>query len=804
MELDFNKFTKSVQEAIYNAQKYLEEFRNNQLDVEHIILSFLDDESNIIHRILHHFGINVSSFKQKIKENIESKPKVSYVSNQIYITPVLNEVFQLADKHRKNLKDEYVATEHILLGIIEQGKSFTARLMKEYGINMETFLNALKEIRGSHRVDSATAEEKYQSLNKYGIDLTEEARKGKLDPVIGREKEIQKCIEVLSRRTKNNPVLIGDPGVGKTAIVEGIAQKIANNDVPENLRNKRLIKIDLTRMLAGAKYRGEFEERLKAVIDEVKNSGNVIMFIDEIHTVVGAGAAEGAIDASNILKPDLARGEIQLIGATTIDEYRKYIEKDAALERRFQPIMVDEPTPEQTVEILKGLRPKYEEFHKVKITDDAIYAAANLSYRYITNRFLPDKAIDLIDQACAKVKTLHHHIPQHLKEMEQKIKELNEKINYFVMNSMYEEAAKIQVELKKLEKQYNEEYDKFKNQFPLKSVVDKDVIALVVSELTSIPVASLTQDEKEKLMNLENIMHQRLIDQEEAIVSIADAIRRARAGLKDPNRPIAVFLFLGPTGVGKTETAKTLAETLFGSENMLIRFDMTEYMEKHEVSKLIGAPPGYVGYEEGGQLTESVRRKPFSVLLFDEVEKAHPQVFDIFLQVFDDGRLTDSHGKTADFRNTIIIMTSNLGSETIRELSSQKADYEQIKNEVMKILERRMRPEFINRIDEIIVFRPLEKEHIRKIVELMLKNLNAKLKEKNIVVDLTEKLKDYLIEQGYSYVYGARPLKRVFAKLIENNLAKFILEEKIKENSRILLDVENGQIKLGEVSYKGV
>lgn len=794
------KSTKSVKEAIFRAQSYLEEFKNNQLDIEHIFLAFLDDENNIINKILPKFGINTQIFRDRLKENIDKKPKVSYVSNQIYITPTLNEIFHLADKHRKWLKDEYLATEHIILATIEEGKNFVATLLRQYGINTETFLNVLKEVRGSHRVDSATSEEKYQSLNKYGIDLTDLAKKGKLDPVIGRDKEIQKCIEVLSRRTKNNPVLIGDPGVGKTAIVEGLAQKIVNNQVPENLRNKRIIKIDLTRMLAGAKYRGEFEERLKAVIDEVKASNDVILFIDEIHTVVGAGAAEGAIDASNILKPDLARGELQLIGATTIDEYRKYIEKDSALERRFQPIMIDEPTVEQTIEILKGLKLKYEEFHKVRITDDAIEAAAVFAQRYITNRFLPDKAIDLIDQACAKVKTLYQNVPSYINQLEEKIKELNQQINYYVLNSMYEEAAKTQMELKKLQRHYEEEYEKLKKQYPLKSVVDKEVVALVVSELTGIPVASLTQDEKQKLLKLEEEIHKRLVDQEEAVNSVAEAIRRARVGLKDPNRPVAVFLFLGPTGVGKTETAKTLAEILFGSENTLIRFDMTEYMEKHEVSKLIGAPPGYVGYEESGQLTESVRRKPFSVLLFDEIEKAHPQVFDIFLQVFDDGRLTDNHGKIADFKNTIIIMTSNIGSETIKELSNQGASYKEIKDQVIKILEKRMRPEFLNRIDEIIVFKPLEKRHLNQIINSMINNLNKKLKDKNIEVELTESLKNYLIEQGYSYIYGARPLKRIFAKVIENNLSKWILEEKLTENSRIVLDYENQEIIIREIT----
>ncbi|MGC8734007.1 MAG: ATP-dependent Clp protease ATP-binding subunit [bacterium] len=796
--MDLRKTTKSVQEAFIKAQDYLNNFKHNQLDVEHIILAFLENENNIINSILNTIGINKEVFKNQIIEDLKKRPTVSYISDTIYITPNLKESMELAENHRKILKDEFIATEHILLGIIEQGKSFTASLLKKHDLNVEKFFNILKQIRGDHKVDSINAEEKYQSINKYGIDLTDLAKKDKLDPVIGRDKEIQKCLETLSRRTKNNPVLIGDPGVGKTAIVEGIAQKIVKNEVPENLKNKRIIKLDLSRLLAGAKYRGEFEERLKAVIDEVKSSNDIILFIDEIHTLIGAGAAEGAMDAANMLKPELARGEIQLIGATTITEYRKYIEKDAALERRLQPIYVDEPDIPTTIEILKGLRPKYEQFHNVKITDDAIEYATKLSKQYIPFRFLPDKAIDLIDQACAKIKTQSSKIPPILQQLEEKINKLNEDLNWAVLNQQYEKAATIQMELKKLQKEYQEQYQKFKNQYPLKNIVDKEVIALVVSELTNIPVSSLTQDEKEKLLKLEEIMHQRLINQEEAISTIADAIRRARTNLKDPNRPIAVFLFLGPTGVGKTESAKTLAQALFGDPNMLIRFDMSEYMEKHEVSKLIGAPPGYVGYEEGGQLTEQVRRKPFSVLLFDEIEKAHPEVFDIFLQVFDEGRLTDNQGKTADFKNTIIIMTSNLGSDLIRESFQKGKDYQEIKEQVLKYIEHRFRPEFLNRIDEIIIFKPLTTNEVIKILDLLINNLNQKLKENNIEVQLTDKLKEYIIEKGYSIIYGARPLKRVFQKLIENELAKLILQDQIKPNSKITLDIQNEKIIVKE------
>jgi ATP-dependent Clp protease ATP-binding subunit ClpC len=800
--MNLRKTTKSVQEAFIKAQEYLQNFKHNQLDIEHIILAFLENENNIIHSILNNIGINKEVFKKQIIDELKKKQKSSYFSDTIYINPNLKEVIDIAENYRKILKDDFLSTEHILIGIIEHGKNFVASLLRKYDLNTERFLSILKQIRGDHKVDSETAEDKYQSINKYGIDLTDLARKDKLDPVIGRDKEIQKCIETLSRRTKNNPVLIGDPGVGKTAIVEGIAQKIVKNEVPENLKNKRIIKLDLSRLLAGAKYRGEFEERLKAVIDEVKSSNDIILFIDEIHTLVGAGAAEGAINAANMLKPELARGEIQLIGATTISEYRKYIEKDPALERRLQPIYVDEPDIPTTIEILKGLRPKYEKFHNVKITDDALKYSVKLSKQYIPFRFLPDKAIDLIDQACAKIKTQESKIPPYLTQLEEKINKLNEELNWAVLNQQYEKAASIQIELKKLQKEYEEQYNKFKKEYPLKNVVDKEVIALVVSELTNIPVSSLTQDEREKLLKLEEIMHQRLINQEEAITTISDAIRRAKTNLKDPNRPISVFLFLGPTGVGKTESAKTLAYALFGDSNMLIRFDMSEYMEKHEVSKLIGAPPGYVGYEEGGQLTEAVRRKPFSVLLFDEIEKAHFEVFDIFLQVFDEGRLTDSHGKTADFRNTIIIMTSNLGSDLIRDLTQKGKTYEEIKEQVIKYIEHRFRPEFLNRIDEIIIFKPLTTTEVMKILDILINNLNQKLKENQIEVELTDKLKEYILKKGYSVVYGARPLKRVFQKVIENELAKLILQNKITPNSKVILNIENDKIQIKELVKK--
>lgn len=705
--------------------------------------------------------------------------------SQIFITPDARHVIEKAREEARRMGDSKIGTEHLLLGMVLSPDSTAFRILSRYGVTPERVYEAIRKIRATGRTDEA---ENIEALARFTVDLTQLAREKKLMPVVDREKEIRRVIQILSRRTKNNPVLIGDPGVGKTAVVEGLAQRIVEGKVPLFLRNVRVLKLDMGRLVAGTRFRGDFEERLKRLLDELKRKkGEVILFIDEVHTVVGAGAAEGALDAANIMKPELTTGEIQIIGATTVEEYRKYIEKDRALERRFQPVLVEEPTVEQTVEILKGLRKVFEDHHKVKITDDALEAAAKLSARYITNRFLPDKAVDLIDEAASYVRLESSYPSEEILKLEEKMRELEDRINAAVVKGEYEEAAKLKVELQKLK----EEYEKArKSQEKVEPVVNEDIVAKIVEQWTGIPVSRIMESEKDKLLKLEELIHQRLVNQEEAVRMVARTIRRARVGIKNPRRPIGVFLFLGPTGVGKTELARTLADVLFGSEDAMIRLDMSEYMEKHSVARLIGAPPGYVGYEEGGQLTEAVRRRPYSVILLDEIEKAHPDVFNILLQVFEDGRLTDGKGNTVDFRNTIIIMTSNIGSEKI--LESQ----ENVRLEIEKEIRNVFKPEFLNRIDAIVYFKPLTMDEVKKIVEIMVKQLEDILKDKRITLELTERAKEYLAEAGYVPSLGARPLRRIIELELESMIADKILEGEIKEGDHIVVDADEYGLKI--------
>ncbi|MDD5092954.1 MAG: AAA family ATPase [Dehalococcoidia bacterium] len=793
-----DRFTEQAQAVLAASQELVRKFRHSQWDVEHILLALLNQEHGLTDEILRQLGVAPAQVRQMTEAILERSPKVAYESVQFYATPRVMQLLQNADAEANRLQDEFVSTEHVLIAIVGERGGQLAPIFETFGIDQEKVYRVLQDIRGGQRVTDSRPESKYKALEKYSRDLTMLALEGKLDPVIGREEEIKRVMQVLTRRTKNNPVIIGEVGVGKTAIAEGLAQKVAADDVPESLRGRRVIALDMGSLVAGSKFRGEFEERLKAVMDEVRRAqGEIILFIDELHTVVGAGAAEGAIDASNMLKPALARGELQCIGATTLDEYRERIEKDAALERRFQPVLIDEPSVETTIEMLRGLRPKYESHHKIQITDSALEAAAKLSDRYVSGRFLPDKAIDLIDEAAAKLRIDSESYPPEIKELVQKLRYLTDEEEAAAQRSDYEKAANLKAERLGIEQQYNEERSRWLKEEKIDRVVDEEDIAQLISKWTGIPPSRMLEGESEKLVDMEERLHERVVGQDEAIAAISDAIRRARAGLKDPRRPIGSFIFLGPTGVGKTELARALAEFLFDEEEALVRMDMSEYMEKHTVSRLIGAPPGCIGYEEGGQLTEIIRRRPYRVILFDEIEKAHPDVFNILLQILEDGQLTDGHGRTVDFKNTVVIMTSNLGSlefqrGTIgfRRSDETKADRQRKKSAVEDTLKRTFRPEFLNRIDEIIIFDELSEEQIHQIVELMLNELQERLEERQITVALTAEAKSWLAKEGFDPLYGARPLRRAIQRFVENPLSKKILQGEFQEGDNVVADVD--------------
>jgi len=795
------RFTEQAQEVLAASQELLRRYRHNQWDVEHILLALLEQEKGVTRDILQMLDVDVESVKQRVEATLDSFPKVAYEAGQIYATPRISALLENANREADRLKDEFVSTEHLLIAIAGETRGEAATILAESGVNQEKIYQALQKIRGGHRVTDRQAESKYRSLEKYGHDLTELARQGKLDPVIGRENEIKRVTQILSRRTKNNPVIIGDAGVGKTAIAEGLAQKIVAEDVPDSLKGKKVVSLDMGALVAGSKFRGEFEERLKAVLDEVRQAaGEVILFIDELHTVVGAGAAEGAIDASNMLKPALARGEIQCIGATTLDEYRKRIEKDKALERRFSPVYLDEPSVEATIEMLRGLRPRYEAHHKIKIEDSALVAAAKLSQRYISDRFLPDKAIDLIDEAASKLRLDMESAPEEVKTLDRKMKHLIDEEEAASQRGDYQKAAELKAERLHLEQEYNKAKLQWQKEKKIDSVVDEEDIAGLVAQWTGIPVSRMMETETDKLVHMEERIHQRIVGQEEAVAAVSEAIKRGRAGLKDPKRPIGSFIFLGPTGVGKTELARALAEFLFDDEETMVRLDMSEYMEKHTVSRLIGSPPGYVGYEEGGQLTEAVRRRPYRVILFDEVEKAHPDVFNILLQLLEDGRLTDGHGRTVDFKNTVVIMTSNLGTEEFQHggigfpLKKEEGDEQKMRTAIESALKRTFRPELLNRIDDVIIFHPLTEEHLKSIVDLLIREVERRLAERSIKLEVNEEAKAWLAHKGYDPVYGARPLRRAIQRYVENPISTKILQGEFKEGDTIAISLKEDNL----------
>jgi len=805
----FGRFTERAQKVLALALEEAVRLGHKDIGTEHVLLGLIREGEGIAAKALQSLGLGLDKIQSEVESLIgrgsEQAGSGNYTPNY---TPRAKKVIELSMDEARKLGHTYVGTEHILLGLIREGEGIAARIMNNLGVSLNKARQQVLQLLGSsemmsaHQPSGGNPSANTPTLDSLARDLTAIAREGGLDPVIGRQKEIERVIQVLSRRTKNNPVLIGEPGVGKTAIAEGLAQKIVNNEIPETLRDKRVMTLDMGTVVAGTKYRGEFEDRLKKIMDEIRQAGNIILFIDELHTLIGAGGAEGAIDASNILKPALARGELQCIGATTLDEYRKYIEKDAALERRFQPIQVDEPNVEDAIRILHGLRDRYEAHHRVKITDEAIEHAVKLSDRYITDRFLPDKAIDLIDEAASKVRLQSFTVPPNLKELEARLEEVRKEKDAAVQSQEFEEAAALRDQEQKLREELERTKKDWKErQGQLNMEVTPEDIAHVVANWTGVPVVKLKEEETERLLKMEEILHDRVIGQDEAVKSISRAIRRARAGLKDPKRPIGSFIFLGPTGVGKTELARAVAEALFGDEDAMIRIDMSEYMEKHSTARLVGAPPGYVGYDEGGQLTEKVRRKPYSVILLDEIEKAHPDVFNILLQVLDDGRLTDSKGRTVDFRNTVVIMTSNVGANMIKKNTSlgfttgdTEKKYQDMKDKVMDELKRSFRPEFLNRIDEVIVFHSLEQEHIEQIVTLMTDELRKRLKEQEITINLTDDAKKVLAKEGFDPAYGARPLRRAIQRHIEDKLSEELLKGTINKGDTVTIDAEEGQL----------
>jgi ATP-dependent Clp protease ATP-binding subunit ClpB len=867
INMDLNKFTVKCQEALQAAQTKAINFNHQEVDGEHLLLVLLEQPDGLIPRLLQRMEVPVDAVLSQLEQALEKKPRISGPGSEpgkVYITQRLNKLLVQAQDEAKKLKDEYVSVEHLLLAFIDEGKRTPAgSILHEFVITRELLLKTLASIRGNQRITSADPEGTYEALQKYGRDLVEEARSGKLDPVVGRDAEIRRVVRILSRKTKNNPVLIGDPGVGKTAIVEGLAHRIVRRDVPEGLKDKTIFALDMGALVAGAKYRGEFEERLKAVLQEIKQSeGQILLFIDELHTIVGAGKAEGAMDAGNMLKPLLARGELHCIGATTLDEYRRYIEKDKALERRFQPVVVDEPTVEDTISILRGLKERYEVHHGVKIQDNALVTAAVLSNRYVTDRFLPDKAIDLVDEACAMIRTEIDSMPTELDEVSRRIMQLeieeaalkkerdrsskerlanlqkelaelraeantmraqweNEKQAIKKVQAIREEIEKVRHDVEIAERHYdlNRAAELRHGQLPdlerrlkaeeeilsqkqtgerlLREEVTEEEIAEIISRWTSIPVTRLMEGERQKILRLDEVLHERVIGQDEAVQLVADAVIRARSGIKDPRRPIGTFIFLGPTGVGKTELAKTLAEALFDSEDNMVRIDMSEYMEKHTVARLIGAPPGYVGFEEGGQLTEAVRRKPYAVILFDEIEKAHHDVFNVLLQIFDDGRLTDGQGRTVDFKNTVIIMTSNIGSHYLLEGISHSGELnESVKNQVMKELRQHFRPEFLNRVDDIVLFKPLTLSEVEQIVGLLVRDLSRRLEERNVRVEISDAARKFIAQSGYDPVYGARPLRRWLQRELETRIGRSLIAGDVPEGATILVDEKNGELSV--------